>query len=105
MISLLTVREISANVTRGGKEAGITERASTDHLGWSIVQHPAAAGFPAAGSPPRSCRWAVRMVVVRSQAEVNPPVTQQIGAVGLIGSGIGVLDISPLRLPRRPRRR
>ena len=27
------------------------------------------------------------MVVVRSQAEVNPPVTQQIGGVDLIGSG------------------
>ena len=29
------------------------------------------------------------MVVVRSQAEVNPPVTQQIGGVDLIGSGAG----------------
>ena len=34
-------------------------------------------------------RPAVRMVVVRSQAEVNPPVTQQIGGVDLIGSGVG----------------
>ena len=34
-------------------------------------------------------RPAVRMVVVRSQAEVNPPVTQQIGGVDLIGSGAG----------------
>ena len=29
------------------------------------------------------------MVVVRSQAEVNPPVTQQISGVDLIGSGVG----------------